>query len=177
MKDFFLVPVLFSHFPFLVGLSLSSLPSLPPVCFPSLPISHSLSLLHTFFLFYSPSPSHSLLCGSLRVCRAASYSQLRWISYHGNQTQISNNGMLIMVITVWRLFQENERCYFSLEGLENEMSEVRQFGRHNSEQSRCRKSPPPRLILVQDGGSTKTSAALGSEGVTGKIGHNWSRFN
>lgn len=120
VKDFFLHPVLFSHFPFLVGLSLSSLPSLPPVCFPSLPISHSLSLLHAFFLFYSPSPSHSLLCGSLRVCRAASSSQLRWISYHGNQTQISNNGMLIMVITVWRLFQENERCYFSLEGLKKE---------------------------------------------------------
>lgn len=117
MKDLFLIS--FFYPPLFAVVSLFS-PSILPRCFFPPPVCHIFSLLRTFFLLYSPSPSHRLLCGSLEVWGTASSSQLRWISCHGNQTQITNNGMLIMVITVWSLFQENERCYFSLEGLKKE---------------------------------------------------------
>lgn len=80
--------------------------------FPSSSLSHILppSYIPSFLL--PPPLPHRLLCSCSGVWRAASFSKLRWTSCHGDQTQITNNGMLIMVITVWRLLQENEWAYF-----------------------------------------------------------------
>lgn len=60
--------------------------------------SRSPSFRHS--LFYSPSPSR------VAALRAAQLPTLAWISCHGDGAQITNNGMLIMVITLWGLFQE-----------------------------------------------------------------------
>lgn len=125
MKDFSLFPILFSISTRCTALSLS-LSLLTYVSFSSIFISvaHSPSFTH--------SPSFILPLLHIDYCVAAQGSgelptpaRLRWISCHGDQNpQITNNGMLIMVITVWRLFQENERWYFffffSLEGLKKE---------------------------------------------------------
>lgn len=83
---------------------------------PSSNLSHILppSYIPSFIL-PPPPPPHRLLCSCSGVWRAASFSKLRWIRCHGDQTQITNNGMLIMVITVWRLLQENERILFLCE--------------------------------------------------------------
>lgn len=76
-------------------------------------LSHILPLSYIpSFILAPPHPPHRLLCSCSGVWRAASFSKLRWISCHGDQTQITNNGMLIMVITVWRLLQENEQSHF-----------------------------------------------------------------
>lgn len=114
----------YSLSPLVAVLSLS-LSLLTYVSFSSIFISvaHSPSFTH--------SPSFILPLLHIDYCVAAQGSgelptpaRLRWISCHGDQNpQITNNGMLIMVITVWRLFQENERWYFfffSLEGLKKE---------------------------------------------------------
>lgn len=112
IKDFALFLVISASVPFLLPPSSSLLFS--RLTLQSVTLSPS--SMHSFS-FILPPVRIDLLCRGLGVWRAASFSELRWISCHGNQTQITNNGMLITVITVRRLLQENERRYFSLWGL------------------------------------------------------------
>lgn len=102
MKDFSLFPVVFfsphsllwSLSPLSLPINLSFSPFSPRCLSPCLSVTH---LLRTFLLFYSPSPSRVAALGSAELPPPASFSESVAMA---NRAQITNNGMLIMVITL-----------------------------------------------------------------------------